>query len=234
MKIEDLILDPERAIYVEKEKTLVISDLHIGIEEGSLIGIRIQGKDIMNRIMKLKKKYRFETIILNGDLKHSFNKESIQERDELQIILDELIKEGIHIIGIKGNHDYYLQNIFGKRGEVKEYIIIGEYMITHGHRVYKVEEEIKKTIIGDEHPSITLRDEIGVRAKIPVFLVFEDLIVEPAFNKLSKGTDLLTSKDFVSEYLKNRNVDEGEIYGINEDELLRFGKLKELKKILKN
>ncbi len=224
---EGVELLSERAVYLRKEKTLIISDLHIGIEESSLVGIRVQTKDMIKRIKDITREYEVEKIVLNGDIKYSFSKEISQEYEGIRKFIDSL--SDFEIIPLKGNHDFYIQNIFRDRGEVREYVKIGDVLITHGHKLFDFGQKL--TIIGNEHPSLTFIDEVGVRVKVPCFMVFDSLIVEPAFNKLSKGVDILRTNNFLSPYLKEVNIEEAKIVVVNEDQIVDFGKLKKLREV---
>ena len=224
-----IYLTTERAVYVENERALILSDLHIGMEESSLVGIRVQTKDMINRINLLSSEFKVEKLVLNGDLKYSFSKEIRQEYEGIRKFVDSL--RDFEIIALKGNHDFYLQNIFRDRAEIKEYHYFEDsrVLITHGHKLFNKGQEI--TIIGNEHPAITFIDELNIRVKVPCYVVFKDLIVTPAFNRLSKGVDMLRANEFLSPYLKQRDVGEAKVYVINENNLLDFGKLKKLKEI---
>ena len=76
MKINDNIEIIDLALYLKKEKTLVVSDLHIGIEEslnkrGVLIP-RSQFNDLLIKLKLILNKVEVKRVVFNGDLKHEF------------------------------------------------------------------------------------------------------------------------------------------------------------------
>ncbi len=229
-----LILDWRRAVFIKNEKVLIFSDLHIGIEETSLVGIRVQTKEMIDRALSLINDYEPKMLVLNGDLKHSFSKEITQEWHELVLFVEEITRSSAleKIIAIKGNHDFYLKNIFRKTEvEVCEYFKLSDFLILHGDKRFELETKKHFLIIGDEHPSLTLRDEVGARFKLPLFLCFENLLVMPAFNKLSRGNDIRNG--FKSPYLKSlekKDLERAFAYAIEEEgkNLLFFPNLSKL------
>src|SRR3989338_10295565 len=118
------------AIYTNK--TLILTDFHIGYEEAlnkqGLMVPRFQFPEIMNRLEKIflrlkgKKVY---TIIVNGDLKHEFGTISEQEWRHTLRLLDYFGQHCKEIILIKGNHDTILGPIAKKRNVnvVEHYLI---------------------------------------------------------------------------------------------------------------
>jgi len=80
------------ALFIREQKTLVISDLHIGYEEelnkkGFLVP-RMHFKDTIERLDKIIQKTQPETIIINGDLKHEFGRISRQEWNDVVKIIE--------------------------------------------------------------------------------------------------------------------------------------------------
>ena len=114
----------DKAVWLEKEGILVISDLHIGYEEGlrerGVFLPDIQFKEIIDNLEKIfdilkKKKKKVKEIIILGDLKHEFGKINFQEWQEVLEFIDFLQGKTQKIILIKGNHDTILQPLVNKR-----------------------------------------------------------------------------------------------------------------------
>lgn len=230
--IPNLKIDARGAAILKKERVGIVSDLHIGMEEYSLTFAGIQTKHILSNFSSLIEEYNLKKIILNGDIKHGFGKDIRQEWSEIKKIIEELEKR-VDVVILKGNHDFYIQNIVKGREVLEEYRILN-YIITHGHKyIEKNKDEV--LIIGNEHPALVIKDEVEAYVRINVFLFFrnENILVLPASNPLTKGTNILQEERFLSPNLKNIDSGEGEVYAINEDELLYFGKLRLLKKHLK-
>ncbi len=224
---------------LEIKNNLIFGDIHIGYEEalnktGHLVP-RFQFQDTIKRLEKILSKKIYDSIILNGDIKHEFGTISNQEwRDSLKI-LDLLSKHTKKVILIKGNHD----TILGPIGEKKELAIVNEYTlgeiyICHGHIIPKTEayNKSKIVIIGHEHPSITLHDNVRTE-KFKCFLIgnFEKktLIVMPSFNLVTTGTDIL-SEQLLSPFLtKQKTLDDFSVFLV-EDKVYAFGKVKKIKR----
>lgn len=214
------------ALFVENEDLLVIADLHLGYE-GALLeqGVsipRFQKEVMMERLKRLLEKYEPSTILINGDFKHEFSKNLIQEWQEVNEFLDFIMSQA-DIELTRGNHDNFLKTILSKKGlGISMDIRLGSYTFAHGHEDVSWDGTL---IMGHEHPSLGLRDKIGATAKIPCFLVTPSTIVLPAFSPLALGTDVATL-DFISPPLKDVPAGESHVYAIEEKTgLLDFGKL---------
>ena len=233
MKLHEGVIAVDLGLYLEKEKTLVIADLHLGYEEhlakqGVLVP-RVQYEQTIKRLDYIFSKLPdVETIVLNGDVKHEFGRVNPQEWREVLKLIDYLSEKG-NLVVIKGNHDTILGPITKKRDitEVKEYRI-GDVLIAHGD--YVPENLAKIVIIGHEHPTITLRED----AKSERFKCYlkgkykrSVLIVQPSFNLLTQGTDVSRER-LLSPFLKK--VEDFQCFIVNDQthEVLEFGKIKEL------
>jgi len=237
MKIHDDIEIIDLALYLIKEKTLVISDLHIGLEEslnkrGILIP-RFQFNDLINKLKLIFDKVKVDRIIFNGDLKHEFGEISRQEWNNLLNLFDFLNDK--EIIIIKGNHDPILNPIVKKRSlKLVERYDLDIFSILHGDKI--LDNLNKIIIIGHEHPAISLKK--GIRSeKYSCFLKGKYknkiLIVMPSFNLMTYGTDILKEK-LLSPFLDNLN--NFEVFIVEENEKLSnplyFGRVKDIKNII--
>lgn len=214
------------ALFLEDESLLVIADLHLGYE-GALLeqGVsipRFQKDVMMERLKRLLERYKPSTILINGDFKHEFSKNLVQEWQEVNEFLDFIMSQA-DVELTRGNHDNFLKTILSKRGlEIPMDIRLGNYTFAHGHKDVNWDNML---VIGHEHPSLGLRDEIGATAKIPCFLVTPNTIVLPAFSPLALGTDVATL-DFISPPLRDIPAAESQVYAIEEKTgLLDFGRL---------
>ena len=219
------------ALYLKKEKILIIADLHFGIEEalnkqGILIP-RFQFNQILNRLENISNKVEIEKIVITGDLKHEFGIISEQEwRDILQLF--DFFKDK-EIILVKGNHDKALDYIADKRNiKVKEFYNVNDICILHGDKVLKNKEFLNSKIIvmGHVHPAVRFK---GRSDKFKCFLLgkWKDkrLIVIPSMNQLAVGSDI--SKEFVHSPFLEQNLDNFEVY-IVEDKVYKPLKLKSI------
>ena len=221
------------------DSTLMIADVHIGYEEvlnkkGILVP-RIQFEEMAKRLGKIfgrLKNRKIERIIINGDLKHEFGTISEQEWRNTLKFLDLLAKRCNEIILVKGNHDTILGPIARKRNvKVADDMLVGNILVAHGDKIPKKEiiGKVSTIIIGHEHPAISLKK--GPR--IETYKCFlkgkykgKNLIVQPSFNTLVQGTDILEDK-ILSPFL-NQNLDNFEVFVV-EDKVYNFGILKNLR-----
>ena len=254
MKILSGVEIIDLALYFDS--TLVIADVHIGYEEAlnkqGVLVPRLQFEETVKRmeaIFKELKGKNIERIIVNGDLKHEFGTISEQEWRNTLKFLDLLAKHCNEIILVKGNHDTILGPIARKRNvKVVDYYISEpitkksingknplkkqpKTLIAHGNKIPKEAVKDASTIImGHEHPAVSLKEGARVE-QVKCFLKGKykgkNLIVQPSFNTIVEGTDLLRGK-ILSPFL-HQNLDNFDVYVV-EDKVYEFGKLKGLRK----
>lgn len=214
-------------------RTLIIADTHIGYEEalnkqGVLIP-RFQFTEIIKRLEKILKKIKVNKIIINGDIKHEFGKISNQEWRHTLKLVDFLAKHG-KLILLKGNHDTILGPIAKKRNlEILDHYFIKDILVVHGDKIdNKLIKKSKTIIIGHEHPAVSLKED----PRVETYKCFlkgkykgKTLIVQPSFNLVTEGTDILKEK-LLSPFLK-QDLSKFEVF-IVADKVYDFGKLKNL------
>lgn len=257
MKLLSGIEIVDLALYFDD--ALVIADAHIGYEEAlnkqGILVPRLQFEDIVRRIKRifsLLKGNELKTIVINGDLKHEFGTISEQEWRNTLKFLDLLAKHCNEVILVKGNHDTILGPIAKKRGiQFVERFGIGKTLITHGDRVPDSLKGFETIIIGHEHPAVSIKEGPRVE-QFKCFLKGKykgkNLIVQPSFNSIIEGTDILKDR-ILSPFLK-QNLDNFDVYIVEDgvypeikpysasdspkgshSGVLYFGKLKNLRSI---
>jgi uncharacterized protein len=236
MKILKSIKLVDLAIYTKN--TLIVTDFHLGYEEAlnkqGMMVPRVQFNEIMRRIkkifVKLKNK-KIDTIIVNGDLKHEFGSISDQEWRHVLQLLDMFSNYCKNIVLIKGNHDIILGPIAKKRKvKILENYSLGDILILHGDSIpdKNLLKGIQTIIIGHEHPAVSIKD--GPRTELfKAFLIGKwkkyDIIVQPSFNLLTEGSDII-KEGILSPFLKG-NLKEFEVVVVG-DKLYKFGRLGEI------
>lgn len=214
--------------------TLIICDLHFGYETSlnkqGLMVPQFQFDKIIESLDNIQEKANCSKIILNGDIKHNFGKIDKQEWREVLSFLDYLSDIFIDVQIIKGNHDNFLPYITNKRDiPLENSIVLDNYLITHGHNIpKKIPDNIDTIIIGHEHPCISIRNQERVE-KVKSYLTGRweeyNLIVQPSFNSISYGSDVLHEKT-ISPFIKN--ILDFEVYAIEDDEIYPFGLISDL------
>ena len=229
--LEGITLTKYGMVYLEEYELGVMADFHIGYEDvmahKGIYFPKIQKRYILETLDKIYEKYDPKTLLINGDFKHEFSRNMPQEWDEIEEVLDYITERG-EVIIIRGNHDNFLKSILKRRGiELRDGYEIGNYFFVHGHKDVKLK---KITIIGHEHPSVMLRDELSASVKMPCFLYSQDLTVLPATSIYASGTDI-TKNDFISPILQNNKRD-FEIFAIDEKEgIIPIGRLSSLLRV---
>ncbi len=147
-----------------------------------------------------------ERVVFAGDLKHLFGSLGRVEKQELMELLGYVKKHVAEVVVVRGNHDNFLPLM--KRWfefEIVDSLVLPPFLIVHGHK--PLGDELKKSswqylIMGHEHPSIALRDPIGVVGKFSCFLVGDTLlpggrkvVVLPAVGIYQTGSKVTLSKD---------------------------------------
>lgn len=224
------------SLYLKKEKTLVIGDVHLGYEEsmmrqGVLIP-KFQFKETLDRLIKILKGIDVKKIVITGDLKHEFGKILRTEWSDVLDFIDFLLKK-YEVIVLKGNHDPFLEYIAEKRNIIlKPCYKVNDIFICHGDKILDNLDfhSSKIIIIGHEHPAVSV-SENNRKETFKCFLFGKyknkELIVMPSFNVLVEGSDILRG-EILSPFLK-QDIDDFEVY-IVADKVYNFGKLKNLRK----
>lgn len=214
------------AVYLEGPRAAVISDLHLGYE-GALHdqGISIprrQKRVMMERLDALLADLQPRTLVVAGDFKHEFSRPLREEWNEVLDVLD-FLQGRVEVLMVRGNHDNFLRNILNRKGmELHRQVTLGGVRIVHGHEGFPLEG---MTVMGHEHPSLKLKDEIGATVSIPCFLARGDLVVLPAFSPLAYGTDIF-QRPYLSPILNTLDMGSARVVGVDDKlGLLDFGRM---------
>ena len=182
---QTFLLSAQRTVFWEEEKTLILSDLHLGKsghfrKSGIAIPQNLYKEDLF-RLLNEIQVFKPAQLIIVGDLFHS----SMNKEHELFLKWrKDISKTAIHLI--KGNHDI-LKNDWYKSAEIevhKKHLSIGNFSFTHDIN----ECEQKKNnycFSGHIHPGIVMRG-LGKQAiNLPCFYFAKDYAVLPAFGKFT-------------------------------------------------
>jgi len=164
-------LSPHAAFIIneDSERTLVISDLHIGweislAEEG--IYDPSQTSKILDKLKNIIDSEKPHRLLVLGDIKHTVAKIETEEWRDVPRFFEEICKIVSKVQVIPGNHDGDIEALLPERVEVlpPRGIIIGDIGLFHGHTWPLLEMlSCKILVIGHVHPVITFKDPIGFR-----------------------------------------------------------------------
>lgn len=213
------------AIYSPELDMLILSDLHLGLEgsmtaKGSYVP-KFHFDDVLEDIEKARSRTGASRILLNGDLKNEFKKNSYSEEQEIKKLLKHLKRRFEEAIVVEGNHDKFVEDIVEEQGlELNDYFLEDGFLFVHGDkRPEEISDDLKydTIVIGHEHPALSLEDDIGISEKIDCILYGETvsgkkIVVLPAFSNISNGTNIneVPSHKLLSPILKK---------DVNKDEL---------------
>ncbi len=164
MKLNPVI--EEAALVVENRlRTLVIADLHMGIEaELSQKGINIgsQTEKLIERVLNCIKATDPDAIVLLGDIKHAVPGISFRDRIEIPQFLATIAEQApVHVV--KGNHDSQLEELLPDTSRhtihverAKGFVFDGAGYV-HGH-TWPARElfSAEYIVIAHNHPMIRL------------------------------------------------------------------------------
>ncbi|WP_299064340.1 ligase-associated DNA damage response endonuclease PdeM [uncultured Polaribacter sp.] len=180
LKGEVLAITNQRVLFWETQKSLILSDVHIGKSAHfQKSGIPIP-KDVLTtdleRLKQLIIHFKAENLIIVGDLFHAaYNK----DLDEFKDWLLQFKKLSLQLI--KGNHDKLSNQIYAQfHIEVfKTELQINSLKFVHdavtpGNDVF--------TISGHIHPGVFIIGKGKQRIKLPCFQVTENQLILPAFS----------------------------------------------------
>jgi putative SbcD/Mre11-related phosphoesterase len=210
----------EPAMVVENEvKTLVIADVHLGIEaELRQKGIHIgsQTAKLLERAVKCVKAVEPDAMVLLGDVKHTVPKLSFQDRKEVPFFLAALA-EYAPVYVVKGNHDGKLNELLptGKHeiySEGARGFLFDGVGYTHGHSWPSIDLlSATYILMGHNHPRVRLTgshytsmkrvwirakcDYEAVKRQYPELNGWSDpwVTIMPAFNALCGGVTFNSS-----------------------------------------
>ena len=184
-----LWLDSRRALFLQGPAILAISDLHLGYSwahryHGQLLPL--QNVDPWPaRLAALCDTYQPRKIIFTGDILHQAVPVPALQ-DEFRAMASFASRS--ELILLMGNHDRHLPDLSAPYGlHPAPCFQSDKILFCHGDTVPSG-SCAELTVIGHEHPAISLGDGVATSAKFPCFLLAPHLIVLPAFSRWAAGS----------------------------------------------
>ena len=183
----DFVLSPERVMFWEKQKTLVIADLHIGKtghfrKSGIPVPQHIYKEDLLRLFTQILF-FKAERLIITGDLSHS---QSNKEMDLFKKWRHDL--ETLQIILVNGNHDILEDEWYDSLLiERKDSLDIGNFSFCHDPKDARavVKENKHYTFCGHIHPSISMHGRGRQSLQFPCFYFGNTIGILPAFSRFT-------------------------------------------------
>ena len=179
---EKLIFTNQKAVYWEREKTLIISDLHVGKsahfrKSGIAISSQVLHDDL-EILENLISFFEVNHILIVGDLFHAGH------NSDFEIFCDWRNRfPDLKITLIKGNHDRIAPKFY------EEYcidVVEKSLQIQPFTFVHEPENNTDAfSISGHIHPGVIFQGKARQRIKLPCFAFSENQLILPAFSKFT-------------------------------------------------
>lgn len=210
----------------EGESTLLISDLHLGVEkEMAKKGFRLPAYSVkmVERIRNLSEKYRTNRLAVLGDVKHTVGKVEDIDWGVIPWFFDTMLDLFQSVEVVPGNHDGNIKTVLPQRVVLhpSQGTVLGKGRerigVAHGH-AWPSEEAIatRNLVIGHSHFTYEMRDSLGSRSREAVWVTAKydvaelmagagyasgakgkgKLTVMPPFNRLVGGQPINRSRSF--------------------------------------
>ncbi len=216
------IVPSQPALMLEgKNRSLVITDLHIGFES-SLFGNNIfVGKnttiqETINGVEEILEKTKADSLILLGDVKSSIKSIAKNEWSEVPLFFKKM-SDKVETILVPGNHDANIQKLVpdGVTLVSSTGVVIENILLTHGHTMPSENfSNVDRIIMGHLHP-VFFQDEsvingkrVWVSIKANKQQIFSstsgeiEITIVPSFNKYFYATHKKQYKKSISPILE--------------------------------
>ncbi len=186
----------ERAAYLGRHDALVLADPHVGRGEASAVSLPLgEREDLVDRLAGLLARFAPETVVVAGDVVHTFDRVSDRSLETLDALRDACESSGAALELVAGNHDAALASAWD--GPVREEYVLdaarvdadpdaSRTVVCHGHEAPSATAD--RYVIGHVHPTIEIEGD-----RRPCFLRGggsyrgADLLMLPAFTRLAPG-----------------------------------------------
>ena len=212
------IIDSEPALILNgKNKSLVISDLHIGFEH-KFSSNKLTNKknssvnEIISNVKEIISNENPNSLILLGDIKSSIQNITKSEWNDVPYFFEE-IKNSLDIILIPGNHDANIERLIPDYVTVSSSkgMIIDDVLLTHGHTMPSENySNVNNIIMGHVHPvyfdknSLLNGERIWISIKTKKSQIFPsstgeiNITIVPSFNPYFYATEKKFYKKSIS------------------------------------
>lgn len=212
------IASPWTALLLEKENALLVSDLHIGLEDlHQRRGVHIP-TSILPRISRSvitpAKELGCSKVIILGDVKHEFGEPKEEEWFGVRKLVKQIREIRCTPEVVRGNHDNYIIVILKELGVTlhQPSLELGQFLLMHGHLELYGADTKKHIIIGHEHPALSIKDDLGVKHTFKAFLDGKvgdyQITVLPSTSPITIGTAIneTPNDELLSPLLRNNEL----------------------------
>ena len=224
----------DRAAFFPAAEALVLADVHLGKAAASSVDAPIDdGTDVLERLEGVLAATDPTTVVVAGDLLHSFSRLPRGVERDLDRLLAIADAAGAELIVTPGNHDTMLETAFDGETAAEYELGDGETVVCHGHE--RPETAADRYVVGHDHPALSIEGR-----KRPCFLYgprsFDgaDVLVLPAFTRLAAGATVnrMAGRDFQTPLVRNADAFYPAVRDDSSGETLWFPRLGELRQLL--
>jgi len=224
----------DRAVYLPGPGTLVCADLHVGRDALADVAFRVgEHEDLTSRFGALVDRYEPSTVVVAGDLLHSFDRVPTGAADTVRALEEIAGAAGCRVVVTPGNHDTMLEELWDGP-IVQEFRLDGTpIVVTHGHVPPAADAEWY--VVGHDHPTIEIE---GVRRPCCLYGTAQceeaGVLMLPSFSRLPAGVRInrMTAASFQSPLITDPGSLRPIVYDGEDGETHRFPPLAELRPYL--
>lgn len=184
---------PQRAIFWEEEKTLIVSDMHLGKathfrKAGIAVPAGIEQEDLF-RLQQLITRYLPQRIIIVGDMFHSTENNDVQY---FRVWRQQFANISINLV--KGNHDIMPDEVY----EQLQIQVDTTLTISGIHFIHEPCEDhngFQYTFSGHFHPAFVMQGAGKQRLRLPCFYFGPHCGILPAFGHFTGSATLDPAAD---------------------------------------
>lgn len=177
----------DRAVFLPAAETLVIADIHLGQGTDSAVELPVgEREDVVERLEGHLRQVGPETVVLAGDVLHSFDRIPTGASKSLDAVVETIRNLDATPVVLEGNHDTMLSTLLG--GPVRaEYAVTDDTVVAHGHLVPT--ESATRFVVGHEHPAIRIEGK-RYHCALDCRDQYEGaaVVVLPTFTRFARGT----------------------------------------------
>jgi putative SbcD/Mre11-related phosphoesterase len=207
---------PAIILQEKSDSALVVSDLHLGWEMLlSQRGVHVpsQTPKIRNMLLKLINETKPTRLILLGDVKDAITKVSMEEWKDIPEFFEDIQEKISEIQVVLGNHDGNLEPLLPEAVKIvpSSGVSFGDVGLFHGHAWPAPELlECRSLVTGHVHPTVAIRDPMGLRITRQVFVKApcnSELLAKSLLNHLGTKVDADVSGVFSEQHKIELNVE---------------------------
>ena len=183
---QDLLLLPQKAIYWQQEKALIVADVHLGkvghFRKAGIAVPRDMEQDDLAMLSDLIDEHRPQKIIFLGDLFHS---DKNADWDWFVLWRKQFPK--IQMMLIRGNHDIiHDQHYLDLNISLHDELLTGPFLMLH-HPLSdeKLQNAAGYVFCGHIHPGVSLSGRARQHVTLPCFAFGSRQAVLPSFGKFT-------------------------------------------------